>query len=160
MPVARLVRHVKQQVRGPWLAPLLRFYPPYLGAGVRVRALGPLGFEAEMPLTWWNRNYFGTHFGGSLYAMCDPFFALILTRQLGREFEVWDKSATIRFRRPGRSTVRARFEVAPERVAEVRARAIAEGKVEEQFQAVAVDAAGVVVAELDKRVHVRWRGAR
>jgi acyl-coenzyme A thioesterase PaaI-like protein len=134
-------------------------YPPYLGAGVRVSLVGrsPLAFETRMKLRWWNRNYVGTHYGGSLYTMCDPFFMLILIAELGPEFTVWDKAATIRFRRPGRGEVRARFAIAPARVEEIRRQAQVDGKAEPSFTAQVVDAAGEVVAEVDKLLSVRLR---
>lgn len=53
----------------------------------------------------------GTHFGGSLYAMCDPFYMWILMENLGKDFIVWDKAATIRFKKPGTGTVNAEFEI-------------------------------------------------
>jgi hypothetical protein len=137
-----------------WRLRLLRFYPPYLGAGIRARRT-PRGFEVWMPLTWYNRNYVGTHFGGSLYALCDPFFMLILIEKLGPGYVVWDKSATIHFRRPGRSTVRASFEIPEERVAEIRAAADRDGKCEPRFEAEVVDPAGEVVARVEKLLHVR-----
>ena len=85
----------------------VNLYPPFLGAGVRVVRIGLdlASFDVRMRLVWWNKNLVGTHFGGSLYAMCDPFFMWILVEQLGRDFIVWDKSAQIRFRRPGRGTI-------------------------------------------------------
>jgi len=100
----------------------MSLYPPFLGAGVRVRVANrdPLAFEVRLGLRWWNRNYVGTQFGGSLYTMCDPFYMLILIDALGPAFVVWDKAATIRFRRPGRTPVAARFEISPERIAEIR----------------------------------------
>jgi len=134
-------------------------YPPFVGAGVRVRLVGetPLAFETRMKLRWWNRNYVGTHYGGSLYTMCDPFFMLILIVELGTEFVVWDKAATIRFRRPGRGEVRARFEIPAERIEEIRRRARSEGRVEACFESQVVDAADQVVAEIEKLVSVRPR---
>jgi len=139
-----------------WLFRLLTLYPPYLGAGVRVKLSPDLRtFEVRMGLHWWNRNYVGTHFGGSLYAMCDPFFMLILIEALGRGYVVWDKSATIRFRRPGRGTVRATFHIPQERVDEIRAAADAGGKVEPVFRVDVVDGRGEVVAEVEKLLYVR-----
>jgi acyl-coenzyme A thioesterase PaaI-like protein len=135
---------------------LLSLYTPYLGAGVRVWVSPDLRtFEVRMKLRWWNRNYVGTHFGGSLYAMCDPFFMLILLEALGRDYVVWDKAATIRFRRPGRGTVRATFHVPPERVEEIRAAADAQGKIEPTFSVDVVDEGGEVVAEIEKLLYVR-----
>ena len=108
-----------------------------------------------MRLHAWNRNYVGTHFGGSLFAMADPFFMIILMERLGPGYVVWDKSGTIRFRRPGRGTVRATFEITPERVEEIRRAADAGGKVEPTFVARIVDAQGEVVAEVEKLLSVR-----
>src|SRR5512143_2808027 len=115
---------------------LLGFYPPYLGAGVRVRDVSPdlHAFTIEMPLTRWNRNWVGTHFGGSLYSLADPWFMLILIQQLGQGYVVWDKAASIRFVKPGRGTVRARFEVPAERVAAIRAEADRAGRAEPLFR--------------------------
>ncbi len=137
-----------------WRLRLLRIYPPYLGAGIRARRTAR-GFEARMALTWYNRNYVGTHFGGSLYALCDPFFMLILIEELGRGYVVWDKAATIHFRRPGRSMVRAVFEIPAERVAEIRAAADRDGKCEPRFEVEVTDQAGEVVARVEKVLHVR-----
>ncbi|KAB2960650.1 MAG: DUF4442 domain-containing protein [Thermoanaerobaculia bacterium] len=138
---------------------VMSLYPPFLGAGVRVRELpgDPPGFESRLRLRWWNRNYVGTHFGGSLYAMADPFFMLILIDALGPGFTVWDKAATIRFRRPGRGTVRARFEIPRARVEEIRHEALAAGRAEPSFAALVLDAAGETVAEIDKTISVRPR---
>jgi hypothetical protein len=138
---------------------LMSLYPPLAGAGIRVRRVGtePLAFESSMRLRWWNRNYVGTHFGGSLYTMTDPFFMIILIHELGREFVVWDKAATIRFRRPGRGTVRARFEIPRARLDEIRAQARANGRAEPVFVTAVVDAAGETVAEIEKTVSVRLR---
>jgi len=108
-----------------------------------------------MPLRFFNRNYVGTHFGGSLYAMCDPFFMLILINNLGPDYIVWDKAATIRFKRPGTRLVKAVFHVPEERIEEIRAQVQAQGKVEPQFQALVKDADGNVIAEVDKLLYVR-----
>ena len=108
-----------------------------------------------MKLRWWSRNYVGTQFGGSLYSMCDPFFMLILVEALGKGYVVWDKAATIRFRRPGRGTVRATFHIPMVRIEEIRAAADARGKVEPTFRAEVVDSQGEVIAEVEKLLYVR-----
>lgn len=144
-----------------WLIRLMNLFPPYLGAGIRVRPSADLlAFDVRMKLRWWNRNYVGTHFGGSLYSLCDPFFMLILFEALGPGYIVWDKAATIRFRRPGRGTVHARFEIGPERVAEIRAAADRDGKVEPTFLAEVRDDEGQVIAEVEKLLYVRRKEPR
>lgn len=132
-------------------------YPPYLGAGVRVRDVSAdlRSFTVEMPLRPWNRNYVGTHFGGSLYSLADPWFMLILIENLGERFVVWDKAASIRFRRPGRGTVRARFEIGADQIEAIRTEAEAKGRAEPVFTAVITDEAGETVAEVEKRISVR-----
>jgi acyl-coenzyme A thioesterase PaaI-like protein len=132
-------------------------YPPYLGAGVRVRHIGDdlRTIEVEMPLRFWNKNYVGTHFGGSLYSMCDPHFMVMLINNLGPEYIVWDKAATIRFKRPGKGTMKATFHLTAERIAEIRALADAGSKVEPTFTVQVTDEEGNVVAEIEKLLYVR-----
>jgi len=145
-----------QQRRTSAVLRMLSFWPPYLGAGIRVRTSADLRtFEVRMKLRWWNRNYVNTHFGGSLYSMCDPFFMLILVQALGRGYVVWDKAATIRFRRPGKGTVRATFHIPQERVDEIRAAADRGEKIEPVFTAEVLDEQGEVVAEVEKLLYVR-----
>jgi Domain of unknown function (DUF4442) len=136
---------------------LLSVYVPYLGAGVRVTHMSDdfLTAHVEMPLRFYNRNYVGTHFGGSLYAMVDPFYMLMLINILGPDYIVWDKSAAIRFKRPGKGTVKAVFTIPAEKVAEIKAAADSLDKVEPQFQVLVTDAEGQVVAEIDKLLYVR-----
>jgi acyl-coenzyme A thioesterase PaaI-like protein len=135
----------------------IRFYPPYLGAGVKVDRISEdlRTIEVSMPLKFWNKNYVGTHFGGSLYTMCDPFFMLILIHQLGPDYIVWDKAATIRFKRPGKGTVKAIFHISADTVEDIRIQAEREGKVEPKFQVLVTDRDGNVIAEVDKLLYVR-----
>lgn len=112
------------------------WWPPFLGAGIRVRGLTEDFREAVVELRFGrlNRNYVGTHFGGSLYSMTDPFFAIMLMRNLGGEYLVWDKSGSIEYVAPGRGTVRARFVLTEQRLAEIRSQAAGGEKVLPEFQ--------------------------
>ncbi len=140
---------------------LINFYPPLIGAGIRMTYLAPdaTTVRVEMKLTWLNRNVVGVHFGGSLYAMCDPFFMLILMSNLGEEYIVWDKAASIKFLKPGRGTVRATFHIPPEKIAEIRAQADAGGKIEPTFTVDVVDEAQQVIAQVEKLLYVRKKKA-
>lgn len=132
------------------LKSLVNFYPPFLGAGVRSRRSESGGFVVEMKLRWWNRNYVGTQFGGSLYLMCDPWFMLILMEQLGTDYLVWDKSAKISFKKPGRTKVTARFEISPAELEQVKREIEAEGVSRPTFLVDVMDEEGEVVAEIEK----------
>jgi acyl-coenzyme A thioesterase PaaI-like protein len=138
---------------------MLSLYPPLLGAGIRVRRLDgdPPGYETQLSLRFWNRNYHGAHFGGAVYTMCDPFYALILAAELGNGYAVWDKTATIRFRRPGRGTLRARFEVPRAKVELIRVAADAGQHLEPVFVAEVRNDRGEVVAEVEKVLSIRRR---
>ena len=144
-------KRVKQLLRR------VNFYPPYLGAAVRVTHISDdfRNIEVEMPLRFYNRNYVGTHFGGSLYSMCDPFYMLMLINILGPDYIVWDKAATIRFKKPGKGVMKAAFELTEAQIAEIRAAAETQPKVEPQFQVLIKDAEGTVVAEIDKLLYVK-----
>ncbi len=136
---------------------VISWYPPFMGAGIQVHfdPHDPLTVRVCLSLRWFNRNAYGTHFGGSLYAMCDPFFALILLRALGKDFIVWDKAASIQFLRPGKGRVTATFVVAAARVEEVRREVEAQGTSQPAFQVDVVDEAGQAVAHVDKLLYVK-----
>ena len=136
---------------------LINFYPPLLGAGIRVRQVDELTTQVVMKLTPLNRNIVGTHFGGSLYAMCDPWFMLILMRALGAEYVVWDKAASIQFLQPGRGTVTATFHIPWERIDEIRLVADSGLKIEPTFTVDVVDQQGTVIAHVEKLLYVRRR---
>ena len=137
----------------------INFYPPLFGAGIRSRYIDERTIQVEMKLTKLNRNIVGVHFGGSLYAMCDPWFMLILMRLLGKDYIVWDKAASIQFLRPGKSKVTAKFYISPEHENEIRAAAEA-GKVEPTFTVDVVDEQNEVVARVEKLLYVRKKSQR
>ena len=78
------------------------FFPAFRGTGARVTYISGDFDEVRvaLPLNWQTRNYVGTIFGGSLYGAVDPHYMIMLIKILGPEYTVWDKTATIRFRRP------------------------------------------------------------
>ncbi len=100
----------------------MNLWPPFLGAGIRVRNIAPdfRSVTVEMALRWFNRNYVGSHFGGSMYAMTDPFLMLMLMHALGSEYQVWEKSASIDYVAPGRGRVWLRCELLEHDLAQIR----------------------------------------
>ncbi len=135
----------------------INLWPPFLGAGIRVSHIAPdmKAIDVKMKLRWWNANYVGTHFGGSLFAMTDAFYMLMLMANLGRDYIVWDKAATIRYRKPGKGTVRAQFRLSDSQIDDIREKLNVLPKYEPVFSIQVKDGAGVVIAEVEKVLHVR-----
>lgn len=135
----------------------VNFYPPFLGMGIRVRSHSDdfTRFDVELRERWYTRNLFGTHFGGSLYTMTDPFYVFIVTMNLGRKYIVWDKSACIDFLRPAEGTISARFEITPTRLDEIRAEVDRAGKGTFEFQTDLLNETGEAVARVRKTVYAR-----
>ena len=136
---------------------LFNLWPPFRAAGIRVRDIGPdfRSATVELRMKLLNRNYVGTHFGGSLFAMTDPFFMILMMKNLGPDYVVWDKSGSVRFLKPARGTVTARFDMPEARVAEAREKTRDGAKHEPVFRVDIVDAAGVVVADVEKTLYIR-----
>lgn len=137
----------------------INLYPPFLGARIRVVRIAPdmKAVDVEMKLRWWNANYVGTQFGGSLFAMTDPFYMLMLMHHLGRDYIVWDKSATIHYRKPGRGTMRAEFRLDDSQIDDIRENLKTLPKYEPVFTVEVKDEQGVVIAEVEKLLHVRLK---
>lgn len=104
-----------------------------------------------------NRNYVGTHYGGSLFSMTDPFYALMLMHRLGSRYLVWDRAASIEFVAPGRGTVGARFAINASRIEEIRANAAGGNKVLPEFDVEVRDRTGTLVARVHKTLYVRLK---
>ncbi len=114
--IANLIRHYAKNMSPSFFKIVMNCYPPLLGAGISVLDINSNYTEisVRLKLTWFNRNYVGTQFGGSLYAMTDPFYMLMFLNNLGNDYIVWDKGARIDFIKPGKSTVYAKFIITPE----------------------------------------------
>ncbi|GGY02450.1 DUF4442 domain-containing protein [Paludibacterium paludis] len=141
---------------------VINLWPPFLGAGIRVKRIAPdwghIRVALRLGLT--NRNYVGVHFGGSLYAMTDPFFMLMLMNRLGRDYIVWDKEGCIDYMKPGRGTVTADFSLDEELLATIRAQTAGGDKCLPQLAVEVKDAEGDVVARVTKTLYVRKKKGR
>ena len=144
-------------------AGLLRFgmnlWSPFRGAGIRVKRISPdyREVEVELSLKWHNRNYIGTHFGGSLYAMTDPFYVLMLIHILGRDYVVSHQAGTIEYLVPAKGKVHARFALDDATVADIKAHTAGGEKYLPEFRIDVCDAAGQVVARVTHTLYIRLR---
>jgi len=134
-------------------------WPCFRGTGGRVTFIASDWSEVRvrLPLSWRTRNYVGTIFGGSLYAAVDPFYMLMLIHRLGPEYVVWDKAASIRFRKPGRGTLSATFRIDEAEVDEIRRLLRDQPKVDRTYPVELRDAEGMINAEVQKVIHISLR---
>lgn len=141
---------------------LINWYPPYLGTGISLKSASPEGndYTVQMKLRWYNRNVYGTHFGGSLYAMVDPFFVFAAYAYFGDEYVLWDQSASIRFVKPGKSTVYVRVYIPMERLAEMKEEVDTEGKKTFTFETRIYDDQDNTIAEVHKEIYVKKKPKR
>lgn len=135
---------------------LMNWYPMYFGTGGKVLFWSGDSREVHLRLrrNVWTYNYVGTIFGGSLFAASDPFYMLMLLQTLGNRYVVWDKSASIRFRKPGRSTLYMRYELTDELLDGIRQDVATHGQTERTFLLQWVDSDGVVHAEIERLCYV------
>jgi len=132
-------------------------FPAYRGTGARITHIAADWREVRvsLPLSWRTRNYVGTIFGGSMYGAVDPIYMIMLIKNLGPDYVVWDKAAAIRFKKPGRSTLHARFSLDEAELGAIR-QALAEAPVvDREYVVELVDEVGIVHATIDKTVHIR-----
>lgn len=132
-------------------------WPPFLFSGIRIEEIGEdfRSVRVRLRRTALTSNYVGTLFGGSLFAMTDPFWMILVLRNLGPGYVVWDKAAQIEFVSPGRSSVTATFDLTDEVLDELRAAAADGAKVLRWFETDVVTDDGTVVARVRKQLYVR-----
>lgn len=132
-------------------------FPAYLGTGGRITSIASdfREIRVRLPLSWRTRNYVGTIFGGSLYGAVDPIYMIMLIKVLGPAYTVWDKAATIRFRKPGRSTLFARFALEEAEIAEILRLLESARSVERLYLVDLADAQGVVHATVEKTIYIK-----
>jgi len=136
---------------------IMNLWPPFLGAGIRVRFISRdwRKIVTQLRLYGLNRNYMGTHFGGSLFAMTDPFYMLMLIRNLGKHYNVWDKTGSIQFIKPVKGTVTSTFILNEDRLKHIREKAANGNKYFEIFSIDIVDKRKEVIAKVTKTIYIR-----
>ena len=134
-----------------------RIWGPYLGANIRVSKMTHdfREMETRMKLRWFNRSWVGTHYGGSIFSMTDPFYMFMLINILGGDYMVWDKSACIEFKKPGTTEVIASFQLSEERIKEIIEKTKTGDPYFAEFHVNVMDTNQEVVASVDKIVYVR-----
>jgi acyl-coenzyme A thioesterase PaaI-like protein len=135
----------------------IRFWPPYWAAGIKVTDFSKdlTRITVQMPLIKRNTNYVGTHFGGNLYSMCDPWYMFILMEHLGPNYIVWDKAAEIEFVSPGKGTVSATFHISIDEIENLKKQLDETPKCLPVFHTEVTDMSHQTVAKIRKTLYVK-----
>jgi acyl-coenzyme A thioesterase PaaI-like protein len=154
---AQIIRRLSHRAPTALLRWLGNLYPPFLGAGIRIRSASPDFRQMRVALvrSFFNRNYVGTQFGGSIYAMTDPFLMMMILNNLGPEYIVWDKAASIDFLMPGQTELTADFQIDENLLTEIREKTAGGEKHIFDREVLVKNTDGVVVARVIKTIYVR-----
>lgn len=135
---------------------LFNISPMYRRTGGRlIEVSDDLKFvKIKLPLTYKTRNYMGTLYGGHMYSCVDGIYMVQLINILSKNYVVWDKSASIRFRRPGNQTLFAEFKITDKLLAEIK-NGIREHQEKDFHLSVHLsDKEGNVYAEIEKVIYI------
>lgn len=155
--VAPVLRKFSKRIPAPVLRRLVNMWPPFVGAGISIREASEdlLFMRIELKRSWYNINYVGVQFGGSIYAMVDPFYMLMLMQNLGDEYIVWDKAAKIQFLKPGRTALTAMFNLNHELLEQIRSQTSRGEKFVFDLLVEVRDTENTIVALVTKTLYVR-----
>jgi len=133
------------------------FFPAYRGTGGWVTYISSDWKEVRvrLPLNWMTRNYVGTIYGGSIYGAADPMYMIMLIKILGPEYIVWDKAASIQFKKPGKTTLYTTFRISDAEIERIRTMLESQASIDCHYEVNWIDQAGVVHACLEKTIYIK-----
>jgi acyl-coenzyme A thioesterase PaaI-like protein len=117
----------------------INLWPPYLFAGIHATHISAdyRSVDVELRERWYNRNYVGTHFGGSLFAMTDAWYMIMLLHNLGKD------------------TLRAQFRLDEAILQRIREHTADGEKYLPEFEVVIVNAENKLIARVIRTLYVR-----
>lgn len=141
---------------------IINLWPPLFFNAIKVTRISDNFREIDvaLKLRWFNRNNVRTQFGGNLFAMTDPWYMLMIMENLGRDYYVWDKKASIDFVSPGRSDVAAKFVLTEEKITEIRAATASGEKYLADFVVDIYSAEHILVAKVHRTVYIKRKPAK
>ncbi len=143
-----------------WRAQLVRYgfnlHPAYRRTGGRIEYVSPdlTEVRVRLPFNRRTRNMVGSIFGGSLFAITDGPHPTLLMMALGRDYIIWDKAASIFYKRPARSTLYADFVISKDEVAEVQELLSRQPEVDRIYRVELKDGQGVVHSIVERTVYI------
>lgn len=152
--------HWLKKLPPAWRPCLVRWgfnlHPAFRGSGGRMVHVSHdlRHLRVRLPHSWRTRNIVGSTFGGSLFAITDGPHPMMLMAALGPDYIVWDKAASIRYRKPGFVSLYADFSLSEEELSGIKARLLSEAGVEHTFQIELKDRDGVVHTVVQRTVYI------
>ncbi len=136
---------------------MLNLWPPFLFSGISVREISKDFRQTKVRLKKkvLTSNYVGTLFGGSLFAMTDPFYMVMIMKNLGKDYIVWDKRSEIEYVSPGKSTVYAEFHLSDAELDDIKDEVASSGKYLKWFEVDIKTTDGTIVAIVKKQIYIR-----
>jgi len=146
----------------PYLLTFINLWPPFLFTGIKVEKMSKdyRHLVVKLKLRFYNANYVGTQFGGAIFSMADPFYMVMLLNNLGPEYSVWDKSASIRYVKPGKTDLIAEFLITEQDLDSIRTTLQNQEKMEWNRKVIIKDKNGELIAEVDKTLSIKKRDTK
>jgi len=136
---------------------LFNYVPIFWSTGARVTYLAEdfKEMHLRLPLSWRTRNYVGTIFGGSMFSATDVLYFLLVRKNLGEDYIVWDKASCIRFKKPGTETLYAKAVIYDEEIEIIKTELLNTDKIDRVYYLDLVDEAGNICASVEKTIHIQ-----
>lgn len=141
----------------PFKMKFMSYWPPFFFSGIRITHISEnlRDVYVTLKLRFYNRNYVGTQFGGAMFSMTDAFFMVMLINNLGPDYVVWDKAASIKFLKPGRTDLKAEFHLTDADLESIKQKTDELGKID-WIQTIQIkDLQGTVVAEAERILYIK-----
>ncbi len=131
-------------------------HPAFRGTGGRVVhvARNLRHIRIRLPLSWKTRNIVGSLYGGALFAITDGAHPMMLMAALGEGYIVWDKAASIRYRKPGLSTLYADFVLSDTELDSIRVALKTQPELERTYTVELKDKRGTVHTVVERTVYI------
>jgi len=95
-----------------------------------------------------------------MYGAVDPIYMVMLIQLLGPEYVVWDKDATVHFKRPGRSTLYACLMLEAQEIDAIKVELTQCSSLERTYQVNLIDSEGMIRASITKTIFIRRKEVR
>lgn len=150
---------MKRKIGANWFRFFANLWPPLFFAGIKASYISQdfKEIDVQLKLRWYNRNYVGVHYGGSLFSMTDPWYMLMLFHVLGGAYYIWDKQAEINYIKPGRGKVTAQFRLTDEVINEIKEKTATGEKYLPEFMVEIRDENNELIAKVKRILYVKLK---